>query len=184
MPSDIIRNIQILLARRLMSQFSTTILFHVCEEHLSPGDLIPPGRWGDALLSAGQEHPYFFREQLLEIWRQKFTSVLVSRFSCTFAFEELKQAQEYATESECIYRVVPVDSSMANARLDMVWIASMGDAHTNSAQVAYRCSAYWAGTASSRLSAAANPTWEWLFSCALRVEEQVSARSALPAFPV
>jgi hypothetical protein len=143
-------------------------LWHVCEKTLHPGDVISPGRWGSIILAQGQSHRFFFREHLLELWRVKETAVPVSRLNCCFAFEDHAEAVAWAEEGEHIYPVVPVDPSAAAARLDMLWITWLGEPAAP-AVTFQRLASYWSGTSTASLAAHANPQWEWLFACGLRV---------------
>jgi len=144
--------------------------FHVHERRLAPGELIQPGRWGKTVQRWGGKHPFFFREHLLEVWRIHHTKVAVSRMTCTFAFEGPEPARQFATDQEYVHRVSPVDPSTPSVRLDMLWLTWMGEPGSTTDQMVCRCSNYWAGRATADVSPSAHPTWEWLFSCPLRVE--------------
>jgi len=102
-------------------------LFHVRETPLKPGCLIEPGRWGATVLGQGKEHPFFFREHLLEMWRFLRTNAQVSRLSCTFAHEGREQAERYAEPGEAVLAVTPVDPLAPSARLDMLWLTWIGE---------------------------------------------------------
>jgi hypothetical protein len=146
-----------------------TKLFHVCERNLSPGSIIKPGRWGATVLKGGRDHPFFFREHLLEIWRREKTSVKVSRFNCSFAFENQEQANQWAEKGEFILSVVPADDFANKARLDMLWITWMSEPGSTTDQIAQWCACYWAGKTTADIKPEATASWEWLFSCPLKV---------------
>ena len=155
-------------------------LFHVSEQRLNPGDLIRSGRWGRIVLSLGQKHPYFFREHLLEICRTETTKVPVSRLACTYALETLDAARKWAAEGikigepeQYTYRVSPLDITAPRARLDMLWVTWIGERGATTDKVARWCSGYWSGRAAADLKPSAQPAWEWLFACPLRVEAMV-----------
>jgi hypothetical protein len=150
--------------------------FHVREERLNPGDLILPGRWGGNVLQRGKDHPFYFREHLLDIWRKKFTKVPISRLACTYAHESFETARYYSDAHDHIYRVVPVTPGAPSVRLDMLWLTWMGESGKTSDSIAEWCAAYWAGKATSAISPTATSSWEWLFPCPLRVEEDVTNR--------
>lgn len=97
------------------------------------------------------------------------TGVAVSRFDCTFAHESEAQAKQYQSVDEFIHRVVPVNKHAASARLDMLWLTWMGEPNATTEKISQWCIAYWAGKATDEISAAANPSWEHLFACPLRV---------------
>jgi hypothetical protein len=144
-------------------------LFHVREEHLPSGSLIQPGRWGAIILKGGKDHPFFFREHLLEIWRREKTSVIVSRFDCTFAFESQEQAHQWASQGEFVLPVIPVDQVAPRARLDMLWLTWMSEPGATTDKIAQWCASYWAGRATMDIKPDATATWEWLFACPLKV---------------
>ena len=154
----------------LKSGWRVPDFFHVHERRLAHGELIHSGRWGQTVQSWGGKHPFFFREHLLEVWRIHHTKVGVSRLTCAFAFEELEHARKFATAQEYVHQVSPVDPSAPCVRLDMLWLTWMGEPGGTTDQMIYWCSSYWAGRATSDISPAAHPTWEWLFTCPLRVE--------------
>lgn len=120
-------------------------LYHVRETPLDVGSLIQPGRWGEIVLNRGKDHPFFFREHLLELWRLLRTDVQVSRLNCTFAHEGRSQAEDYAEPGEAILQVVPIDNSGPSARLDMLWVTWMGEPGATTEQIMGWCSNYWAG---------------------------------------
>jgi hypothetical protein len=144
-------------------------LFHVREKNLPLGSLIKPGRWGATVLRGGKAEPFFFREHLLEIWRRERTSVVVSRFNCTFAFESQEQAYQWAAQGEFVLPVIPVDQVTPRARLDMLWLTWMGEPHVTTDKIAEWCAAYWAGRCTTDVKPGATPWWEWLFACPLKV---------------
>jgi hypothetical protein len=155
----------------MSTSLSLSGLFHVREEQLTVGAQILPGRWGSIILSQGKQHPFFFREHLLEIWRVQNTYVGVSRLDCAFAHEGIVQAKQYRNEGEFIYRVVPMDMSAPCTRADMLWLTWMGEAGATTDKVSQWCAAYWAGQAASDLLPTATSSWEWLFACPLQVVE-------------
>lgn len=141
-----------------------TVLFHTREEQLNAGDLIEPGRWGGNILKAGQLHPFFYREHLLETWRVMRKSA-VSRFKCAFAFETLEQSIRWAVPNkDTVYSVEIADPNAQSARLDMNWITAMGNTGSNPEWIERCCTNYWTG-----LTCNETPTWEWLIECPLRV---------------
>jgi hypothetical protein len=150
-------------------------LFHQREELLSVGELIEPGGWGKTVLTAGQDHRFFFREQFLELWRVTHTECPVSRLNCTFAFEEASVAAEWAADgSSGYYAVEPVDLSAPHARLDMLWLTWLGESNATFERTVAQCKAYWDGESTSEHAEHAHPTWERLFGCPLRVVERLS----------
>jgi hypothetical protein len=144
-------------------------LFHVHEENLPPGTLIHPGRWGTTVLKGGINHPFFFREHLLEIWRREKTLIKVSRFDCTFAFENQEQAHQWVSQGEFILPVIPVNQVAPQARLDMLWLTWMSEPGTTTDKIAQWCAGYWNGRASTDIKPDAIASWEWLFACPLKV---------------
>lgn len=153
------------------------LCFHISEKRLQVGETISPGRWGAIVLGKGAQHPFYFREHLLEIWRQRFTNVGISRLRCAYAHETLEQARGYRLEHEFMYRVTPIDPAVQGVRLDMLWLTWMGEAGSTPEKIASWCTNYWAGKATSDLTPRAIPSWEWLFPCALRVEERILDRT-------
>ncbi|MCZ6674221.1 MAG: hypothetical protein O7C75_14925 [Verrucomicrobia bacterium] len=145
-------------------------LYHVREERLPSGTLIQSGRWGETVLKQGGDHPFFFREHLLEVWRREKTTVAVSRFACTFAFEGRDQAINFAEQNEFVLPVVPVDPNAPKAKLDMLWLTWMGDAGATTDKIMEWCASYWAGQLAADIKPGASPSWEWLFACSLRVK--------------
>lgn len=144
-------------------------LFHVREAPLDQGATIAPGRWGAIVLAHGKEHPFFFREHLLEMWRVLKTNVRVSRLNCAFAFESREQAERYAAPNEVILEVVAVDCLAPSARLDMLWVTWMGEPSVTTERMMGWCSGYWSGKSTADLKPDAIPSWEWLFAYPLRV---------------
>ena len=144
-------------------------LFHVREEYLPSGSIIQPGRWGAIVLKGGKDHPFFFREHLLEVWRREKTSVIVSRFDCTFAFESQEQAHQWASQDEYVLQVIPVDQASPCARLDMLWLTWMSEPGATTDKIVQWCASYWAGQATTEIKADATASWEWLFVCPLKV---------------
>jgi hypothetical protein len=95
----------------------TDELLHRREELLEPGAVITPGRWGSlVVIDKGGDHPLFFREQLLELWRVAYTQVPVSRLNCTYAFEDRANADGMRA-AEHLYRVVPQDPGAPSTRV-------------------------------------------------------------------
>jgi len=139
-------------------------LFHVREERLPSGTLIQPGRWGATVLKGGKDHPFFFREHLLEIWRVEKTNVGVSRFFCTFAYEGEQQAREYASQSEFVFPVAPSDPNAPMAKLDMLWLTWMSEPGAKTQQIMSWCAGYWSRRAASEIKPGAKSSWEWLFA--------------------
>lgn len=146
-------------------------LFHVREGHLDPGSIIQPGRWGFIVIAEGKSHPFFFREHLLEIWRLLRTNVQVSRLACCFAHESLEQARTYANSGESILRVEPTDPTAPKSRLDMLWLTWMGESGATTEKLMSWAAGYWSGGSTADLKPNAQPSWEWLFACPLRVLE-------------
>lgn len=147
-------------------------LWHVSEAALAPGAVIKPGRWGTTVAQAGQAHPFFPREWLLEQWRLTRTTVQVSRLNCAFAFDCVQVAERYARgcdQREYLYRVEPVITGESGLRLDMLWLTWMGEPQASLANLIQWCQAYWAGKSSQAVKAEAQPGWEMLFSGGLRV---------------
>ena len=145
-------------------------LYHVREERLPSGTLIQSGRWGETVLKQGGDHPFFFREHLLEVWRREKTTVAVSRFACTFAFEEQELATEFASENGFVLPVVPVDPNAPKAKLDMLWLTWMREKGATTDKIMEWCASYWAGRSAADVKPDASPSWEWLFACSLRVK--------------
>lgn len=144
-------------------------LYHVHESALPQGSIIQPGRWGTLVVAGGKNHPFFFREHLLDIWRREKTHVQVSRLACTFAFESKSEAREYASEEECIIRVQPTNAEAPRARLDMLWLTWMSEPGATTDKVACWCAGYWSGRPTTDLKPTARTMWEWLFASPLRV---------------
>jgi len=144
-------------------------LFHVSERLLTPGDTIPPGRWGALINHHGVQHPFFFREMMLENWRVQNTDISVSRFNCAYGFESEAVANEYRQANEHVYLVEAQSDSAAHARLDMLWLTWMGEPGVREDQKLFWCASYWAGHATNDLSPTATSTWEHLFACPLEV---------------
>jgi len=148
-------------------------LWHVSELDLAEGDSIPPGRWGEILLTNGQSEPFFFRELLLDLWRRTRTGVHVSRLACAFAYENVEQAREHARlDGQRLFRVAPMDPAETGFRADMLWLTWLGEAQSSFDKAVARCGGYWAGASTQSLLPSATPTWEWLLSSGLRVKAQ------------
>jgi hypothetical protein len=145
------------------------LLFHVREGHLPSGSLIQPGRWGSTILGRGEDHPFYFREHLLEVWRRLRTSIPVSRWNCTFSFERRADAETFAETGQVVLPVVPADRSAPHARLDMLWLTWLGEPGKTTDQVMFWCCAYWEGRSAADIKPTAVTTWEWLYACPLRV---------------
>lgn len=115
-----------------------------------------------------KDHPFFFREHMLEAWRRGRSPLSVSRFRCTFAFDNLEDATEWCDEERPrLYRVEPVRPDAATHRADMVHISAVGAAGQGPDEVDEVCAAYWTGQPT------ANPWWELLIDSDLRVVEVV-----------
>ncbi len=146
-------------------------LWHVREELLVPGTVIEPGRWGQIIMAAGAEHPHFYREYLLELWRRTQTAVPVSRLACAFAYEERDEALEFARGDEGlhVYEVEPADPQDEGFRGDMLWLTWMSEPNSTFDRTVSQCRAYWAGQSTADVSTVAHPAWERLFRQGLRV---------------
>jgi len=143
-------------------------LWHVSEEQLPTGAIIRPGRWGSAVLAQGKNHPFFYRELLLELWRIQQSEAPVSRLACCFAFESREDATGWAEQGDHVHQVRLAQPNAPALRLDMLWISWLGEAASPEATWR-RLSAYWSGGSSGALAAHARPTWEWLVSGSLLV---------------
>lgn len=151
-------------------------MWHVREALVDRGELIAPGRWGEIITARGQSHPFFYREQLLELYRVTETKVPVSRLACAFAFEDRAVAAHWAREGGLfLHRVEPAATNDAGVRLDMLWITWMGEPASTFSMNMSRCRAYWAGQCTRDVNPAATPAWEWLLVGGLRV---ISAEDA------
>jgi hypothetical protein len=150
-------------------------LWHIRNEEMAPGSVVPPGRWGSVILAVGAAHSHFFRECLLELWRVTRTQVLVSRLNCAFVFESLDEARASAAENPgvFIYRVDGLDSGEEGIRTDMLWLTWMAEPNATFDRVAAQCGSYWSGRSTADVSATAQPTWERLFAGGLRVLERI-----------
>lgn len=149
-------------------------LWHQSERLLDVDAVVESGRWGRTVLAAGQDHRFFFREQLLELWRVSQTHVAVSRFACTFAFDDLRVAKNWsATDSTYCYEVEPVDPGAPIERLDMLWLTWMGEPASSFDRTISQCRSYWEGRTTGDVAAHAKPQWEVLLGCALRITRRV-----------
>jgi hypothetical protein len=150
------------------------LLYHQSESLFAPGDLIGVGRWGSTALATGAAHPFFYREQFLELWRVAYTACPASRLTSAFAFEDVGTARAWSTsDASYCYRVEPVDAYAPSARLDMLWLTWMGEPAATFDRTASQCKSYWEGRSTAELSVNATPTWEWLLGCPLRVLERL-----------
>lgn len=132
--------------------------------------VVPPGRWGQMVTSTGQGHPFFFREQLLGLFRQSYTAIPASRLACAFAFEDRAIAAEWAKQGgQVLHQVAAADPQLPSVRLDMLWIIWMGEPGSTFETNLTRCRAYWNGQSTADVSSVANPAWEWLFAGGLRM---------------
>ena len=158
------------------SGVSVPSLFHASRQKLSTGSIIEPGHWGSMVQNHGGQHPCFFREHLLEQWRNERTQVAVSRFTCSFAFEDVQDAYKFTTD-DCpfVYSVELSDPAAPSFRADMLWLTWMGEKNSTTEQVVSRCAGYWAGVATNTVSPSANPTWEWLLACPLVITDRLAA---------
>lgn len=149
-------------------------LWRVSERLLLPGELIEPGRWGTTIATWDRRHPFFERECVLESCRtQDHAEILVSRLSCTFAFDDLVTAEEYATAGERVYVVEAVHADAARHRADLLWLTWMGEADKTRAEIASFCRGYWPGRPTREFNPAAEPAWEVLLDSPLRVLREV-----------
>jgi hypothetical protein len=110
--------------------------YHVREENLLSGTVIQPGRWGETVIRGGGTHPYFFREHLLELWRREKTNIGVSRFACTFAFEDKNEAVRFSSADEFVLKVIPANLDAPRARLDMLWLTWMSESGATTDKIA------------------------------------------------
>jgi hypothetical protein len=137
-------------------------LWHVREDRLEPGTIVAPGRWGQIVLSQGQQHPFFFREQFLELFRRSHTTIAVSRLSCAYAFEDLGFATDWAKDgTQVVHEVEAADSTQSSVRLDMLWVTWQGEPGSTFESNSSRGAAYWNGQSTASVSPTANPAWEW-----------------------
>lgn len=146
----------------------TPRLWHTPDIALSVGDIIPPGRFGQASVAGGAAGDwYFFRECLVEHIRILRAPGAVSRLNCAFAFESHKIATICATavDQPC-YEVVPVDPSAPISRHDMAWIDWIGEPGTLPSDVVEAIERYWDG---APIQTGDTSRWEWLSSSGLRV---------------
>ena len=146
------------------------MLWHVTERLLQPGDEIAPGRYGRIVRERGLQHPHFHREQLLEQCREQM-GITISRLECSFAFDDLLTASNYAKEAhdEAIFEVELVDVSAPSLRLDILWLTWMVEAGSTDDQQKSWAVAYWRGQSTIDRKADAQSAWEILSPCGLRV---------------
>jgi len=121
------------------------------------------------VLRRGKNHPHYYRELLLELWRQAYTDVSVSRLECSFVFTEKAFALSWAEEREYVHRVEPVDDRAATVLVDAMWIEWMGEGVADVSITFARIAAYWDGRPSQEAKPEAQAMWERLFACPLRV---------------
>jgi hypothetical protein len=151
--------------------------WHKTDLDLDPGCLTQPGRWGTKVTQLGAMHPFFYRENLLDLWRRVRTQITVSRFNCTYAFEDRAVAEEFratvsAARQEHVYMVEPV-SIFPCHRADALWLTWMGEPGRMPDQVLGDCGSYWMGRSTEDLADYATSQWEWLFSAPLKVLKNV-----------
>jgi hypothetical protein len=145
-------------------------MWHCREDQLAPGAIIQPGRWGSVVRSQGQQHPYFYRELLLDERRRNHSTVALSRWSCSFAFADRSEAVRFSGEGHgSIMSVEPADPTSQLIRLDMLWLTWIGGAGASDADVEWAMDQYWAGAPSTVHRSDAQPSWEWLVGGPLRV---------------
>lgn len=146
------------------------MLWHVTERLLQPGDEIAPGRYGRIVRERGLKHPHFHREQLLEQCREQL-GITISRLECSFAFDDLPMALDYAKEKlgEAIFEVEPVDADAPGLRLDMLWLTWMVEPGSTAEQQESWAEAYWRGESTIDRKADAQPAWEILYPRELQV---------------
>jgi hypothetical protein len=131
--------------------------------------VIEPGRWGRITMANGSADGYFYREQLLELWRRTQTSVPVSRLLCAFAFEDRATAAAYAEPGERVYEVETIGPESVLFRADALWLTWMGEPNSTFDRMMSQCRAYWRGESTEGVSADARPAWEWLCGGGLQV---------------
>lgn len=149
-------------------------LWHQSEQLLDVNEVVEAGRWGRTVLAAGQHHRFFFREQLLELWRVSESHVAVSRLACTYAFDDLCTARSWAAaDSTYCYEVEPVDLAAPIARLDMLWLTWMGEPASSFDRTISQCRSYWEGRSTRDVADHATPQWEVLLGCGLRITRRV-----------
>lgn len=153
-------------------------LWHIREDRLPVGAIIPPGRWGSIVLRAGAErHPLFHRELLMELWRLTQTKVQVSRLTCAFTWADRDYALTRVKTNQHVHRVEPTDPSAESVLVDALWIDWMGEPVEDAARSFRRLRSYWEGAASQSVTdRKINPGWERLFDCGLRVLDNVEPR--------
>jgi hypothetical protein len=148
-------------------------LWHVSQVPLGVGAIVPPGRFGQAVIAGGAYASslpgvsYFFREYMLEFVRVSRTSAVVSRLNCAFAFESQRMANILATQTQKpYYEVTPADPRAPISQHDMGWIDWMSQPRTTPSDVVHAIERYWNGDVAPKMDLSG---WEWLSSSGLRI---------------
>jgi hypothetical protein len=130
------------------------------------GDLIQPGRLGRDLPTEAAGTALFFREYLVELFREKGDRSPVSRLNCAFAFESRDTATFLAAQMrKACFEVEPIDRATEASKHDSNWIGWIGEPGRSVADVLSGIDNYWDGQpVPGGLS-----IWEWLIPCGLRI---------------
>jgi hypothetical protein len=113
----------------------------------------------------------------LEQWRSSLSGITISRLDCSFAFDDLRSAEAYAEAgappTERIYEVVPLLDA-PTFRADMLWLTWMSEPSVTPESMISFCRGYWTAESTRNRKADANPIWEILLPCGLRVVRRVA----------
>jgi hypothetical protein len=154
-------------------------LWHNSEYVHANGSIIPPGGYGNGIITFGDEstsYPggksQFYRENLFEFVRVTHTNAAVSRFNCAFAFESREQALLLArlTNKAC-YEVLPATPDAPMGRHEMGWMDWAGAPGRTPSEVIDAIEHYWRGEAAPKTDLNG---WERLSSSGLRVVGRVA----------
>jgi hypothetical protein len=116
---------------------------HWSEQHLEPGTLIKPGRWGRIVKSTGPlRHPLFYRETLTELVRRLEYVERPSRLAAAYVWADLAFARSIRPGAE--HHLYEVRAPDGLELFDETWIGLMRGA-VGFAELVDCARRYWSG---------------------------------------
>lgn len=127
--------------------YPRAVYWHVSDPRYAAyrhSDVIPPGNWGRIVRVAGEAHPNWRQEMLLESRREVVNPSAPSRLSSTYLYTSLRIARRWARPGMFIHPAIPLSRPFRGDLIYATWIQAMLD-EGNDEEAVRGADLYWRG---------------------------------------